>query len=382
MSYTRTITENGNSVSQSGGQSFNQQLDALEEQIGEGGGAPAGTGFVKVTDGEYDTPGPLSASDSIWAVATTTRSTNAFSGDLAVAPTLVTGLTIAWRVPSAPSGASTYNLNSLGAKSIYRGNSAAVAADLPANRDIIMRYDGTQWQIIGFGTLTKLDMPFTGTPDGSKYLRDDQTWQAVSATDSTKLPVDGSGAMTNRLTFTGTQTSAGSSSTNGWRDSSGNLNWNVQNGAVVGFGDNGTQRTTIGIKGIVFTGGQAEMSSTESGLCHMAATSTVVQSGTGCLVEVSKLVSRANSTAYGLCPAATGDVLRCKLQDSSSKRAVALVDASGAVTLESGSHADYVASSSPASGEVGVYVTGSVLTIKPGSAGTRAIGAIVERGRA
>lgn len=63
MSYTRTITENGNSVSQSGGQSFNQQLDALEEQIGEGGGAPAGTGFVKVTDGEYDTPGPLSASD-------------------------------------------------------------------------------------------------------------------------------------------------------------------------------------------------------------------------------------------------------------------------------------------------------------------------------
>lgn len=164
---------------------------------GGDGSAPAGTGFVKVTDGAYDTPGPLSADEMILAVPTTTRSSNAFSGDLPVAPaSLATGLIIAWRVPSAPSGASTYNLNSLGAKDIYRGNAAAAAADLPANRDILMRYDGTQWQIVGFGTLTKLDMPFTGTPDGSKYLRDDQTWQAVSATDTSALALDGSRTMT------------------------------------------------------------------------------------------------------------------------------------------------------------------------------------------
>lgn len=116
----------------------------------------ASTDFVR-GDGS---DGPLGATDMIWAVTTTTRSTNAFSGDLAVAPaSLATGLIITWRVPSAPSGASTYNLNSLGAKNIYRGNAAAAAGDLPANRDIIMRYDGTQWQIVGFGTLTLLDAP-------------------------------------------------------------------------------------------------------------------------------------------------------------------------------------------------------------------------------
>lgn len=37
MSYTRTITSNGNSISQEGGQSFNQQLDDLQEQIENSG---------------------------------------------------------------------------------------------------------------------------------------------------------------------------------------------------------------------------------------------------------------------------------------------------------------------------------------------------------
>ena len=271
MSYTRTITSNGNSISQEGGQSFNQQLDDLQEQIEEGGGgsitdlgtssgtanalagaslvdtattftagrlyrirtnaANSGAATCSINGGTgvamkkspssaalasgdiadatelllyYDGTNlqvlsglTVSADEMILAVPTTTRSSNAFSGDLPVAPaSLATGLIIAWRVPSAPSGASTYNLNSLGAKDIYRGNAAAVAADLPANRDILMRYDGTQWQIVGFGTLTKLDMPFTGTPDGSKYLRDDQTWQAVSATDTSALALDGSRTMT------------------------------------------------------------------------------------------------------------------------------------------------------------------------------------------
>lgn len=325
MSYTRTITSNGNSISQEGGQSFNQQLDDLQEQIEEGGGgsitdlgtssgtanalagaslvdtattftagrlyrirtnaANSGAATCSINGGTgvamkkspssaalasgdiadatelllyYDGTNlqvlsgmTVSADEMILAVPTTTRSSNAFSGDLPVAPaSLATGLIIAWRVPSAPSGASTYNLNSLGAKDIYRGNAAAVAADLPANRDILMRYDGTQWQIVGFGTLTKLDMPFTGTPDGSKYLRDDQTWQAVSATDSTKLPLAG-GTMSGALKMSGT-VNIDAASMEMYPAGSGLLYRNVPTGGLYGECVNGAEVYQLGASGIAF----------------------------------------------------------------------------------------------------------------------------------
>jgi hypothetical protein len=41
----------------------------------------------------------------------------------------------------------------------------------------------------------------TGTPDGTKFLRDDQVWSTVSATDATKLPLAG-GTMTGQITST------------------------------------------------------------------------------------------------------------------------------------------------------------------------------------
>lgn len=155
-----------------------------------GGSAPSGTGFVRTTGGAFVDPAQplgateiqaaldagsgtadqllrgngdltaLSAADiPIFSVATTTRSTNAFSGDLPTTPTLATGLVIRWKVPSAPSGAATYNLNSLGAKNIFVKGAANVAADLPAGRYVTMLYDGTQWQVIAFGTLVPGDLP-------------------------------------------------------------------------------------------------------------------------------------------------------------------------------------------------------------------------------
>lgn len=41
----------------------------------------------------------------------------------------------------------------------------------------------------------------TGTPDGTKFLRDDQVWTVVSASDATKLPLAG-GTMTGTITST------------------------------------------------------------------------------------------------------------------------------------------------------------------------------------
>lgn len=120
-------------------------------------GWPGSSSQFVHADGSYS---PLSAADiPVFWVATTTRSTNAFSGSLPTTPTLATGLVIRWQVPSAPSGAATYNLNGLGAKNIYARGSANTAADLPANRIVTMIYDGTQWQMIACNTLVPGDMP-------------------------------------------------------------------------------------------------------------------------------------------------------------------------------------------------------------------------------
>lgn len=218
----------------------------------------------------------------------------------------------------------------------------------------------------------------TGTPNGSKYLRDDNSWQAVSATDSTKLPLAG-GVLTGAVALTGTHTNP--SACGFWR-------WG---GAFVVNSDTG-QGVYLNIGGGTFAimspTGFVMPNSLANGLLKTDygfwrdAQATYIQSGGGCIVSAARLVSRANSTAYSLCVAPTGDVLRILLQDSSSKRAVALVDASGTVTFEAGSHADYVVGSSPASGEVGVYITGGVLTLKPGSAGARSIAANVSRAQA
>jgi len=75
------------------------------------------------------------------------------------------------------------------------------------------------------------------------------TWGAVS--DSTKLPLSG-GAMTGALQWSGTQTSAGNSIVNLFRDSTGDLNINVDTGDVVDFLVSGTSQATIGSGGLIF----------------------------------------------------------------------------------------------------------------------------------
>lgn len=185
--------------------------------------------------------------------------------------------------------------------------------------------------------------------------------------------------MTGPVGFSGTQTSAGNTTTNIFRGSSGEasiisawLNW----------GWNGSNYHTFGATGWQLLSGTTGAGNWVTNIFRGANDELNLHGAGGCSVVSARLVARANSTAYGLCAAATGDVLRCLLQDDGNKRAVALVAANGTVTFEAGSHADYVASSSPASGEVGVYVSSSVLTIKPGSAGARSIAASADRARA
>ena len=92
-------------------------------------------------------------------------------------------------------------------------SSAALASgDLANGTELLLFFDGTYLQVLSGLT--------------------------VSATDSSKLPTDGSGSMTNRLAWTGTQTSGGASVANAWRDSSGNLHLNLETGAYFYLGNN------------------------------------------------------------------------------------------------------------------------------------------------
>lgn len=228
----------------------------------------------------------------------------------------------------------------------------------------------------------------TGTPNGSKYLRDDNSWQAVSATDSTKVPLAGTASMTGAIGITGS-IARPSSSTINYGHTAGTTDRhyiNVPSGGLIVHEVSGSSVWYSSASGnnsyqpIIFNGTQTAPSTTANA-SWAESPGLILQGGSGSIINQAKLTTRANSTAYSVCAYATGDVLRVHFQDGGSKRAVALVDASGTVTFEAGSHADYVASSSPASGEVGVYVTGGNLTIKPGSAGTRAIAVFVAKAK-
>lgn len=225
----------------------------------------------------------------------------------------------------------------------------------------------------------------TGTPDGSKFYADDGSWKAPPG--SSGLPTTG-GTMTGAITWSGAIARPSTSTTNlhtsGTTD---RLYWNLNATGffVVEFGGNSafysSNTETASYKPILFKGGgQTAPATTENGSWSESA-GLILQGGGGTTALQSKFVSRANSTAYGITPWVSGDRITIVLVDSLDREAVAKVSTSGTVTFDAGSHADYVASSSPASGEIGCYVTSGFFWIKPGSAATRSIAAFPDKAK-
>lgn len=70
------------------------------------------------------------------------------SGSLQVAP-LASSQVFLFTPANTNTGATTLNINSVGAKNIYAGNSALVGGELHANIPVLVQYDGTQFQLIG-----------------------------------------------------------------------------------------------------------------------------------------------------------------------------------------------------------------------------------------
>lgn len=76
--------------------------------------------------------------------------TNTITGNAAVAPTgYVTGMRFKFIPANTNTGATTINVNSLGAKSIFQSGAALVGGELRQNIPVDIEYDGTQFHIIG-----------------------------------------------------------------------------------------------------------------------------------------------------------------------------------------------------------------------------------------
>lgn len=299
---------------------------------GATGPAPSGTGFLQVVSGVLQPPTPLSDSE----VNTALGYTAADDADLAAEATLAR------------------NADNLTSGTIPAARLPGVLANVDTQAELL--------------AAAAAQPAATGSPNGSKYLRDDNTWQAV--TDSTKLPITG-GTLSGNLVFSGANFVTGSAI---GRNTYGHTE--ISSADVIHLSP--TSQLYIN-KPAVINGTQTALANTLHGFWYDGSR-VVYQSASGLIGFYGRLVTRSNSTAYSIVDCPAGDVARILLVDDAGKQAIAKVDAAQTVTFETGSHADYVASSSPASGEVGVYVTSNIVTLKPGSAGARKIAAFFNRG--
>jgi len=284
-------------------------------------------------------------------LGTSSGSANALAGASAddTSNTFTTGRLYRIRTNNANSGAVTVAKNGGTGVAIRKSPSSAalVSGDLASGAELLLFYDGTYLQILA------------GLNAGSL------TTPGLTSTAAVQL--------------TGTQSSPGSGFSGFYRDASGNIIFNGSSSGSIQFGAGNYVTTTASDRGIGFIQ-DCSVISAAMGVARYATGLILQTTAVGCIGQHAKLQTRSNSTAYTICTLATGDTARVLFEDSQDKQAVAKVTTAGVVSFTSDSHADYVASSSPASGEIGVYVTGGNLTIKPGSAGTRGIAAFPLRG--
>ena len=122
----------------------------------------ATTGQVVVKQGDGTWIGKLIAGGDSYIAAT---GTNDYSVSVPEIDSLSEGLSMKVKIPNTNTGACTLNLNSFGAKNLYKYvNKALASGDLPANKIIIVTYTGSAWQIIG------MDVNIPTTASGEQAL--------------------------------------------------------------------------------------------------------------------------------------------------------------------------------------------------------------------
>ena len=115
-----------------------------------------------------------------------TGTANTYGATISPAPTrLMVGMKVVIKVANANSGASTFNLNGLGAVDIKKqGTQALASGDINAGQLVPLQYDGTYWQIVGGG----------GGSSSNSYVLEDLTRSSSTVTLS-NTPIAGTLAL-------------------------------------------------------------------------------------------------------------------------------------------------------------------------------------------
>ena len=174
-----------------------------------------------------------------------------------VAPTsYIAGLTLVVKINIANTGASTINVNSLGAKSITKsGTTALVSGDLVANGIVVLVYDGTRFQLTTTATApggsdTQVQFNNSGVFSGSSRLIWSTTDSSLTVygvtigrgggNNGSNVAVGNSALLSN--TSSGTNTAIGQSTL--YLNSTGSNNTAV--GGYALFANTGSSNTAIG----------------------------------------------------------------------------------------------------------------------------------------
>lgn len=133
------------------------------------------------------------------ATLITVTGTNTYSGTMTPAlSAYAAGNTFTFLVPNTNTTSCTLNIDGLGAKSITRdGTTALVAGDLVANSEVVVVYDGTQFQVLNSNSKTNFNLSGTLTVAGNTTLSSG-TANGVAYLNGSKVLTTGSA-----LTFNG-----------------------------------------------------------------------------------------------------------------------------------------------------------------------------------
>lgn len=142
------------------------------------------------------------------ATLITVTGTNTYAGTMTPAlSAYAAGNTFSFLVPNTNTTSCTLNIDGLGAKSITRdGTTALVAGDLVANSEVVVVYDGTQFQVLNSNSKTNFNLSGTLTVAGNTTLSGG-TANGVAYLNGSKVLTTGSA-----LTFDGTNLGIGTSS--------------------------------------------------------------------------------------------------------------------------------------------------------------------------
>jgi hypothetical protein len=122
------------------------------------GAATVGTDAVRYSQIQSNTDKLLTVTGTDTYVATASPTLTAYAA----------GNTFSLVVPNTNTGASTINIDGLGAKAITRtGSTALVAGDMIATEVVIVVYDGTRFQLINANSFTNLNVSGNETIGGT-----------------------------------------------------------------------------------------------------------------------------------------------------------------------------------------------------------------------